>query len=141
MVKTFRALSALAVIGLVAGGCDLVTEPTPLEEFQWVAVENPDEVAEGVDVASFFGDVSLLGQLKTPTLCYKLESSFDKSGSALTMRVDAKSNDSPNCAQSAGGFRYTAVLRHLGTGSYTLRVIHSVTGASPKEYVTAVSIK
>jgi hypothetical protein len=130
--------TALAV--MAGGACDLVTDPPPLEDFNWVAVDNVDEIQEGIDAAVFFGEINLLGQVRTPSLCYSLSADFHRTGSDLTVEVTAKSTDSHNCSQEPGGFRYTAVLRHLGPGDYTLHVIHRVPGTDPQEYTEELTI-
>jgi hypothetical protein len=128
-IRRILPVAALAAIASVATiGCHVITEPSTLRDFQWVAVEHPDEVTEGIDVAAFAADIDLLGQLKTPTLCYNLVATFDRSGSDLTIHVDAKTSAAPNCQKTPGGYRYTAALRGLGSGSYTVHVVHTVEG-------------
>lgn len=130
-------LTAMLVMGL---GCGSFTDPRPIvDEFAWEAVENPNNVQEGVDAAAFLGDISFLGQFRTPTLCFSLKQNIEKSGSTVTLRIDATSSGSTTCAQTPGGFRYTGVIRNLESGTYTLRVIHAVTGMPPQEYTKTVS--
>jgi hypothetical protein len=126
---------------LAVSGCDLVTTPDLLQDFDWVAVENPDNIQEGIDAAVLAGDVQFLGQLRTPSLCYKLSADFNREGQTLNIRVDAASSNSPTCAQSSGGFRYTGALRNLGSGSYTFRVIHAVAGQTEKVYTKSLEIR
>lgn len=125
---------------LVAMACNSITEPASLENFEWVAVDDPAQIQEGIDAAAFAGDIDLIGQLKTPTLCYTLASDFARNGSTLTMHVTARSTNSPNCTPTPGGYQYTAVLRRLGSGNYTLRVIHTVPGFAENEYTKALTI-
>src|SRR5687768_9105054 len=79
VMKSMMRMIAVTFLSLVAG-CG-VTDPKPLiDEFTWEAVENPNDVVEGVDIAGFFRDISFLGQVKTPTLCYSVKSSLQTSG-------------------------------------------------------------
>jgi hypothetical protein len=124
---------------LAIGGCES-TAPKTLEQFDWVAVEDQNSVTDGIDAQAFFGDVDFIGQFRTSSLCYNIIPSFSKSGSTLTLRVDAKSTNSANCNQTPGGFQYTGVLRHLDPGTYTFKIIHAVEGSTPQEFSVSVTI-
>jgi len=124
-----------------AAACGSVTEARPLQDFQWIAVDNPNDVHEGIDAAVFAGDIDLLGQISTPTLCFNLAADYGRSGSDLTVHVTAKSTNSSNCTKTPGGFQYTALLRGLGRGSYTLHVIHTVSGGAETSYSKALEIQ
>jgi hypothetical protein len=134
-----RSIASMLVL-LAVAGCG-VTEPNPLEDFRWIAVENADEVTEGIDAAPFFGDINVLGQFKTPTLCFNVDSDFERNGSTLTIRVTARPSNATNCQRTPGGYRYTAVLRRLGSGTYTLRVVHAVSGAAEREFTETVELR
>jgi hypothetical protein len=138
-MKTIRSAMVIATLLLTVGGCES-TAPKTLEDFQWVSVQDQNSVTDGIDAQSFFGDVDFIGQFKTPSLCYNIAASFSKSGSTLTLRVDAKSTNSPNCNQTPGGFQYTGVLRHLDAGMYTFHVIHAVEGQTPQEFSVSLTI-
>ena len=124
---------------IAASACHTLTEPNALQDFQWMAVDNAAEITEGIDAAVFFGDISMLGQLKTPTLCFKPVADFTRDGSALTVRVTAQPTSGSTCPSTPGGFRYTALLRGLGSGSFTLHVIHAVNGTEA-EYTENLEI-
>jgi len=124
-----------------AAGCSSITDAHPLQDFKWIAVDNPDDVHEGIDAAVFSGDIDLLGQIRTPSLCFNLTADYDRSGSDLTVHVTAKSTNSSNCTKTPGGFQYTALLRGLGRGSYTLHVIHTVSGGAETSYSKALEIQ
>jgi hypothetical protein len=137
MMKSKMAWRMLVagVLSMTAA-CGALTEPKPLiDEFTWEAVENPNDVMEGVTFAPFFTDISFLGQMKTPTLCYAIKSTLNASGNTLDLRVEASSTNSPNCAQSQGGYRYQGVVRNLSAGSFTMKVTHVVPG-SPDQVFT-----
>lgn len=132
-------VAALAVLMGVAG-CGTITNPVRLEEFQWGEVEDPATIEEHIDASVALGDVFVLGELNTPTPCYTLTAEFDKKGSALTLHVTAKSNNSPNCGDGIGGWRYTAVIRNLKFGNYDLRVIHEVSGGQTNEFTDELDV-
>jgi hypothetical protein len=131
----------IAGVLLASSGCSLSTEPVVLQDFQWLAIENANDVVEGIDAAALGSDVALLGQMKTPTLCFRLNASFDRNGSMLTVRVTAEQSTSSTCVQTPGGYQYTAAIRGLEKGDYTLQVIHSVPGAGAQNYTKPISIR
>jgi hypothetical protein len=134
----FSASLGFVLLGLA--GCSDITGPRLFTDFQWGEVEVPEDVVEGISTAVALGELFILGQFNTPTRCYALEADFNQSGKNLTLRVKAKSNNSPNCDESLGGFRYTATVRNLKYQTYTLRVIHDVAGASGVEFTETVTI-
>lgn len=134
-------VAAVGVIASIAmAGCHILTEPSSLQDFQWIAIEDPAQVTDGIDAAAFATDIDLLGQMKTPTLCYKLSADFSRAGSDLTLHIDAKPSDAQNCQKTPGGYNYTAALRGLGSGFYTLHVIHTVDGAGPMTFSDTATI-
>jgi len=133
---------AFAVAAALAGSaCDVSTAPAYLQDFQWIAVERPSDVVEGMDVAAFQGDLALLGQIKTPTLCFRLVGNIAVNAPTVTVRITAEQANAPNCGNTAGGYQYTAAIRGLDGGDYTVRVIHSVPGSPDKEYSKSVSVR
>lgn len=142
MHRLQRALAPWTALAcLVTSSCGLSTEPVVFQDFQWLAVENATEVTEGMDAAAFAGDVALLGQLRTPTVCFRLSGNFTRDGSALTVRVSAQASNSATCGNTPGGYQYTAAIRGLDRGDYTLRVIHSVAGLGDKKYSKPIAIR
>jgi hypothetical protein len=139
MKKLVAVLTALLVM-IGGNGCGL-TEPGPiLDEFSWEGVAVQDDITEGVTIAAFFGDISFLGQFKTPTLCYNIGSTLETNGNALTIRVDATATNQGTCGQAAGGFRYTGVVRNLSAGTYTVKIIQTVGGVGTTEFVQEVKL-
>lgn len=139
MRKILTLMAALLVM-IGAGGCGL-TEPGPIiDQFTWEGVERQEDVTEGVTIAAFFGDISFLGQFKTPTLCYHIGSKLETNGNTLTIRVDAVAANQGTCGQTAGGFRYTGVVRNLSTGTYTVKIIQTVAGVGTTEFVQEVKL-
>ncbi len=139
-MKALRLVTAAGALALIAG-CDLFTEPKPLIDlFTWEMVDNEDEITEGVTVAALFGDISFLGQAKTPTLCYNVTPKLETSGNDITLRVDINSSGSGACAQQAGGVRYSGAVQNLSGGTYTVRVIQTVAGVGTQEFVQEVKL-
>ncbi len=126
---------------LALSGCSDLTGPRLLTTFEWGEVEEPDTIVEGISTTVALGDLFLVGQFRTPSHCYELDSDFQRDGTRLTVRVEARPTGSPNCDQSPGGFRYTASVTNLKFDTYELRVIHDVTGGSGGEYTKTVTIR
>lgn len=141
MLRLNRRLAPLMFVALLGtAGCDLTTAPVVFQDFQWLMVENANDVIEGIDAAAFGGDVALLGQLRTPTRCFKLSAHFDHNGSSLAVHIAAEPTNAPTCDSAPGGYQYTAAIRGLDAGDYTLRVTHSVPGSPDKEYTKSISV-
>jgi hypothetical protein len=140
MLKSVYVALAIATLGVSA--CDLVTDPTPLEEFAWEAVPTTDlnEIAEGIDATGLGGEITFLGQFRSDNLCFTLDSDFSRSGNNLQLDVKAKPGGSPDCGGQTGGFRYTGVLRHLRSGTYTLKVSNIVPNMATKTFSIEVEI-
>ena len=136
-----RIRSAMMVAAvLFAAGCDSVTEPDTLEQFTWGEVAAGETVEDGIDVSQGLGDIFILGELNTPTRCYSLSGDLERSGARLTLHVEARTSQAPSCADAAGAYRYTAVLRNLEAGAYQLRVIHDISGGEAREFTASVDI-
>lgn len=139
MRRRILALTAVAIATLA--GCDFVTDANPLQDFQWLAVDDSSAVQEGIDAVAFNGDIDLIGQLRTPSLCYSLNADFNRNGSNISVHVAATSTQSTTCSHTPGGFQYTALIRGLGSGDYTLRVTHSVAAGAETTYTKSLSIQ
>jgi hypothetical protein len=138
MKNVFRR-AAIAALAFTIAGC--VTEPKALiDEFTWESVENQNDITEGVTVAAFFRDISFLGQVKTPTLCYSVTSHLAVSGNTLTLNIDVTSSGSGSCTQQAGGVRYTGVVKNLSSGTYTVHIIQNVSGVGVTEFNETVKL-
>ncbi|MGH7502432.1 MAG: hypothetical protein ACREL7_11815 [Longimicrobiales bacterium] len=131
---------ATVVVLVIGPGCDVVTGPDPLAQFTWNEVDEGVSVADGIQSASVGGEIILLGGINTPTRCYSLSPDFQQDGQRLTLRVDAKTTNTPNCEQTPGGYTYTAVIRRLDNGTYQLTVIHAVTGGTTLQFADTVAI-
>jgi hypothetical protein len=138
-MRSFFRLAAVAALTFGAAGC--FTEPKPLiDEFTWEAVENQNDITEGVTIAAFFSDISFLGQVKTPTLCFSATSRLTVDGNNLTLNVDLVSSGSGTCTQQAGGVRYTGVVRNLSSGTYNVHIIQTVSGQGTTEFNETVKL-
>lgn len=140
MVWRRKIPGALALI-MVLSGCDSITDPRVITTFDWTDVPDPETVTEGISTSVAFGDLFILGQLVTPARCYELDGTFTVDTGKLTIRVTARSNGSPNCDESVGGFRYTATVSNLEFRTYELTVIHDVENGTGGQYTKTVVIK
>ena len=129
------------VLSVALAGCDSITNPRLVTSFNWTEAEDPESIVEGITTSVAYGELFILGQIATPTRCYELDASFARDGMELTLRVFARSSNSPNCDEREGGFRYTATMSNLDFGTYQLTVIHDVDGAAGGEYIQDVIIR
>ena len=136
-MRFLRRVAVLAVAFTVAA---CVTEPKPLiDEFSWQSLDNQD-FTESVGVAALFRDISFLGQVKTPTLCYGASSKLKVDGSTVTVTVTFTSSGSGTCGQQAGGVLYTGAVRNLTPGTYTVHIIQDVEGVGTTEFTDTVKL-
>lgn len=133
MKNAVRTIAALAFL-LVLPGCDSLTGPETLGSFSWSEIEG-DPVEDSSDFVAVGREVLLIGEFTTPTACYSLSPHLTESSTRLTLRIEARNNQTPNCAQEAGSYRYEAMLNRLDNGTYALVVIHDVQGGSRTEFV------
>lgn len=74
------------------------------------------------------GGATVRGVMSTPNPCHRLTGAVERAGSTVTVRVSATADPDAMCIASIGSIPYTAVLRGLPAGSYTLRVVHTYPG-------------
>lgn len=139
-MKVLRLLAGATML-LTGAGCELFTEPKPLiDQFTWESVDNQNDITEGVSIAGIFGDVNFLGQVKTPTLCYSVTPTLETDGANITVRIDILASGAGTCTQQAGGVRYSGSVLNLGRGTYTVRIIQTVTGVGTQEFTQEVKL-
>lgn len=131
----YRLLGA-AFLSVALWGCSEITAPRLLTTFEWGEVPEPETLTEGISTAVALGDLFIVGEFPTATRCFEPTPDFDRDGDRVTLRVDATRTSAPNCAESPGGYRYTASITNLDHGTYTLRVIHAATDRTFTESVT-----
>lgn len=122
--KSSGVIAALVLLGL--SGCDTFA-PETLGSFTWSELEG-GPIEEFSTFTAIGRDVLVLGELNTPTACFSLEPDLTETSSRLTLRIEARSRNTPNCAQRVGSFRYEAQLNGLDTGTYALIIVHDIAG-------------
>jgi hypothetical protein len=138
MKKVF-SYATIWALAFVLAGC--LTEPKALiDDFTWESVENQNDITEGVSIAAFFRDISFLGQVKTPTRCYRATSRLGVDGLTLTLNIDISPSGSGTCSQQPGGLRYTGVVKNLSAGTYTVHIIQNVSGVGTTEFTETVKL-
>jgi hypothetical protein len=80
---------------------------------------------QGATAAAGSGQIAIRGTMQTPNPCYKLSAALERSGQTLSVRVTGRADPDAMCIQSIGMLPYTATLRGVGPGAYTVRVIHT----------------
>jgi hypothetical protein len=117
---------AILLVLPVLSGCDTFS-PETLGTFTWSELEG-GPVEELSTFAAIGTDVLVLGELNTPTACFSLSPDLQESSSRLTLRIEARNRETPNCAQRIGSYRYEAQLNGLDVGTYELIIVHDVPG-------------
>jgi hypothetical protein len=80
---------------------------------------------QGAAATAGSGRIAIRGTMQTPNPCYKLAAALERSGQTLSVRVTGRADPDAMCIQSIGMLPYTATLRGVGAGTYTVRVIHT----------------
>lgn len=102
------------------GGAPQVT--VELVQGQAGSAAVPDQTATAEGAA---GGAVVQGTMATPTPCHRLNGVVQRSGETVTLTVSATADPDAMCIQSIGSIPYTATVRGLPAGSYTLRVLHT----------------
>lgn len=74
------------------------------------------------------GGAVVRGTVTTPNPCHRLAGAVERSGETVTVRVTATADPDQMCIASIGAIPYTATVRGLPAGTYTLRVLHLYPG-------------
>ena len=74
------------------------------------------------------GGAVVRGTITTPNPCHRLAAAVERSGETVTVRLSATADPDQMCIASIGAIPYTATVRGLPAGSYTLRVLHLYPG-------------
>jgi hypothetical protein len=83
---------------------------------------------QGATATAGSGQIGIRGTMETPTPCHKLSGELQQQGRTLSVRVVAQADPDVMCIQSIGSIPYTATLRGVAPGAYTVRVIHTYPG-------------
>jgi len=106
------------------GGAPQVTVELTQGEASAASAQEHTATAEGAA-----GGATVRGAMMTPTPCHRLAGAVERDGPTVTLRVSATADPDAMCIQSIGSIPYTATLRGLAAGSYTLRVLHTYPGS------------
>ncbi|HUF50447.1 MAG TPA: hypothetical protein VMN60_06410 [Longimicrobiales bacterium] len=129
----------LAALLFMLPGCDIVTGPKTLGDFSWAEIEG-GPVEDSSNFVAVGSDVLLLGEIGTPTACYNLTPHLAESRTRLTLRIAARSTQTPNCEQRAGSYRYQVMLHRLDRGTYELVIVHDVEDGERTEFRHSLTI-
>jgi hypothetical protein len=132
-------ISAFGLLPMLLN-CTSTTAPWLDTEFQYGEVEDPSTVQESVQSTAALGNLYILGQVPTPTRCYRLGHDLSSKGERLTLRIQAKPAGGGAC-EPVGGYRYTMVVLRLHPGTYDLTVIHEITGAQGGRFTETLTIR
>jgi hypothetical protein len=137
MKSVFRR-AAIAALAFTVAGC--FTDPKPLiDEFTFQSLDNQN-FTESVSIAALFRDISFLGQVKTPSLCYGATVGLKVDGPDVTVTIDLSPTESATCNQQPGGVQYSGSVRNLNPGTYNVRIVQNVTGVGTTEFAQTVKL-
>lgn len=112
--------AAVPVTPPAQGGAQQVTVELTQAEGRSSAGEDHEATAQGAP-----GGAVVRGVISAPNPCHRLAGTADRAGDTVTLRVAATADPDAMCIQSIGSIPYTATLRGLPAGTYTLRVVHT----------------
>lgn len=119
-----KQLLVTGLVAMLASGCDFVTDPDKLAEFQWGQISSSEFGGERIQLSTFGGQISLLGESLAPDQCYEAVPNFSESGRNLTLRVSFRSTRS-QCDEGQTPFRWLATIRNLEARTYIVRAVQS----------------
>lgn len=123
----------LAALLCFLPGCDIVSGPETLGDFSWAEIED-GPVDDSSNFVAIGNDVLILGEIGAPTACYSLSPHLTESATRLTLRIEARNAQTPNCDQRAGSYRYQVTLHSLDRGTYELIIVHDVQDGDRTEF-------
>ncbi|HEX6134122.1 MAG TPA: hypothetical protein VFZ24_09165 [Longimicrobiales bacterium] len=126
-----RSAGTALALCLAVVGCDTLGPSDPLGRFDWAELEQTS--AEASQFTQIGLDVLLIGDINTPTSCFRLSPDYQASGTTATLRIRALATNRTGCSAQPTTYRYNATLRNL-EGMTDLRVVHDVEGEQPREY-------
>jgi hypothetical protein len=129
------ALAALVLLCACAGpgraGAEEPAAPPALGGATQMTVEitpGPANAAAGEEHSATAegeaGGVTVRGTITLPTPCHQLTGTVGREGGELVLRVSARPDPEAMCAQVIATHGYTARVRGVSPGAYTLRVVH-----------------
>ena len=113
-------------VSAVAHRLDPVTVTARPRRLRVVGVFN--EISEfpytRVSAAGQRRSVGVRGWFPTPSFCYHLSGNADRTGSLITLTVQARATGEL-CEAATGSLFYNVMVHRLPPGSYTVRVLHA----------------
>lgn len=110
-----------------SGGAPSTGAPVKLE-FQQGQGGSASGGEQGATATAGSGQIAIRGTMQTPNPCYKLSGELQQQGQTLSVRVVGQADPNVMCIQSIGSVPYTATLRDVAPGTYTVRVMHTYPG-------------
>jgi hypothetical protein len=110
------------------GGAPSTGAPQVKLEFQQGQGGSSSGGEQGATATAGSRQIALRGTMQTPNPCYKLSGELQQQGQTLSVRVVGRADPDAMCIQSIGSIPYTATLRDVAPGTYTVRVMHTYPG-------------
>jgi hypothetical protein len=130
---------AVTALLLALPGCNDLTSPETLGQFTWSEIEGAP-VEESSNIVAIGRDVLVIGELTTPTACYRLFPHLSEGGSRMTLRIEGRNTQTPNCAQRTGSYRYQATLNQLESSTRELVIVHDIEDGERTEFTHPLDI-
>ncbi|HEV2147958.1 MAG TPA: hypothetical protein VGR37_11200 [Longimicrobiaceae bacterium] len=139
-----RLLTVLLILALA--GCTATANPAPgdgsgsqtpadtvrvevaARQIEPAAPEQPGPPAPtGVSARGEAGRIVVAGRMETPDPCRRITGTAERSGSEVTVRLEAR-RVGEMCTDVIAAFAYDATVQGLPAGTYRLRVVHAYPG-------------
>ena len=108
-----------------SGGAPAAEGQQPTLEFQQGQGGSSAGGEQGATATAGERRISIQGTVQTPNPCFKLSGDLQRSGQVLTVQVTGRADPDGMCIQSIGALPYTATVRGVAPGTYTVRVVHA----------------
>ena len=129
-MRKLRLTIPFITIAVALAACESTTAPAePMSEQFAVTDSVQGAAAEGIlpfapTVTVGKGQIDVFGHIRTPNPCSPLSSEVRRDDDTITFVVTAEHGASAICAQVITVREYSAAIKHVKPGSYTLKVVH-----------------
>ncbi|MBI2578788.1 MAG: hypothetical protein HYW26_03695 [Candidatus Aenigmarchaeota archaeon] len=124
-----KNLSAILLAAVLVSGC-----VQPLEDFAFASKSGCAAGEENIEIEGNISEVIVSGIITTPTPCYDLKVSGEKSGNEAVIKIETVSKGGV-CIQCVGGHDFYSSFKS-GNGTYTVKVFVNGRLAKQQEIIT-----
>jgi len=130
-MRTIRRTLPFLAMAVALAACESTTAPADAMHVQFAVTDSVGGAeAEGIlplrpTVTVGKGQIDVFGHIRTPNPCSPLSSEVRRTDDTITFVVTAEHGASAICAQVITVREYSAAIKPVKAGSYTLRVVHA----------------